>query len=46
MVLTEDHKGHKDRIRRAYINDLFVFVTFVAFCRFCLRFVFCWATRN
>jgi hypothetical protein len=46
MVLTEDQKGHKDRIRRAYINDLFVFVTFVAFCRFCLRFVFCWTTRN
>ena len=34
MVFTEDHK---DRIRRAYINGLFVFVTFVAFCRFCLR---------
>jgi hypothetical protein len=37
MVFTEDHKGYEDRIRRAYINDLFVFVTFVAFCRFCLR---------
>jgi hypothetical protein len=45
MVFTEGHKGHKNRIRRAYINDLFVFVTFVAFCRFCLR-LLCSAGRR